>query len=434
MYIKILELYIVYEKLFVILQPISTLYTRMRLFLLIFSEPYAVFSGWDAFLYYWYVFRTFMQEYSWQVRLSYNIILASIGAMLFLMLLFLRNIRQRKNYKKAYQHCLKTYGEAFHEILEDDRILSTAQMLEICDADEDELASYSGLLYAEILLHIRMEMNDRLYIPNLQTLCELTGSRDALEQQLRAGKDVVHTLQVINTLPLYINEGVLAVYTGHRKAQISQLARITHLIISRTEPYLYLLSDMNLASAPWYRITIHRILGWKKEQNMPMAPLHMLASTCENATMAAFLIEEISYWGTDEEKAKLVDFFMSQHLDCRVAAIRATARLRLPGAGDKMYDTYFQQPQFVRREIQQALCSVHSGKYTEFYVKIYENTPSVKSQKVALECLYSYTPESRIRFEELYAQASDENKVLFDQIRTINQLQEAHARANNRLQ
>lgn len=391
--------------------------------LMITDGFYAEFYGWDVVMYYVYALRSFMQQYSWQVRLSYGIILLCVLVMVLLLILFSVRIGQRRRHQHDYDHCYNTYSESFFEVLENREQLTKQQILEICDEDEQGFGQYDGMLYAEILTHVRMELNETLYFPNLQKLCEITGAREALELRLKKRKDVFSALQMINTLPLNINEGLLAIYTDHRDKQVAQLARVAYCMCSQTEPYLYFLYDMNRAQSPWYRITIHRILGWKKEQNFPMPPLLMLAQQCENPQMAAFLVEEVSYWGTDEEKHQLQTFFDDPRIPCRIAAIRSLARLSHEGTEEQIMAAYESQPQVVRRELQKALASFHSGKYTEFFARLYITTPSLTSRKIALECLYTYCEEGRLRFEELAQQAEGQEVILFNQIRTLHQIQ-----------
>lgn len=396
--------------------------TRMTQLLLISDGFYADFYGWDVALFYIYSLRSFMQEYSWQVRLSFAIILMCCVTMLILLCLFSYQIRKRKNHQRDYDHCYNTYSEHFIEILEEPTRLSEQQIIEMCDEDENGFSYYDGLLYAEVITHIRMMMNETLYFPNLQLLCEVTGALSAIEQRLKKRKDVLSVLQMVNTLPLNINEGLLAVYTAHPNKKISTLARVAYCMCSQTEPYQYLLHDMNKPQSSWYRITIHRIMGWKMEQKYPMPPLLMLAQTSENPQMAAFLTEEISYWGTDEEKRQLVSFFTDPRLQCRIAAIRSLTRLRFEDTEEKIMASYESQPQLVRREMLKAIASFHSGRYVEFFVNVYLNTPSHESRRVALKCLYNYNEEGRRRFEELARLADDKNSILFNQIRTLHQL------------
>lgn len=392
--------------------------------LLMISDGYYVeFYGWDVIGYYIFAIRSFMQQYSWQVRLSFSIILTCILVMLVLMVLFAVQIRRRKRHEEDYEHCYATYSEAFIEILESKDPISEKEIMEICDEDESGFRYYDGVLYAEILTHIRMTMHDTLYFPNLQRLCEVTGAREAIERRLKDRKDVFRVLQMVNALPMMINEGLLAIYTSHSNTQIAQLARVAYCMCSQTEPYLFLIKDINRPQSAWFCSTIHRLLGWKKEQQMPMPPLFMTATICEDPNMAAFVIEETSYWGTEEEKHNLVKFFTDKRIPCRIAAVNALARLGYEDVEEQIINCYDSQPQIVRREMQKAIASFHSGKYVEFFANVYLTTPSRISCQTALECLYSYSEEGRKRFEELAAQVKDEKEaLLFDQIRTLQQL------------
>lgn len=42
------------------------------------DEVVAEFSGFDVLMYYWYMIKTFMSQYSWQVRTSYTIVVLCI--------------------------------------------------------------------------------------------------------------------------------------------------------------------------------------------------------------------------------------------------------------------------------------------------------------------------------------------------------------------
>lgn len=383
---------------------------------------YADFYGWDVVMFYISSLRTFVQQYSWQVRLSMGIIFCCVMMMLMVFVLFIIRIRQRNRYQRDFNHCYNTYSENFIEILEEPMVLTRQQILEMCDEDERGFSHYDGFLYAEVLTHVRMILNDKMYLPNLQTLCEVTGARAALENRLKRRRSIMRTLQMVNTLPLNINEGLLAIYTSHSKHQVAQLARVAYCMCSQAEPYLYFLEDMNHPQSSWYRITMHRILGWNRAQNFPMPPLWMLATQCENPQMAAFLVEEISYWGTEEEKHQLQNFFYDQRIQCRVAAIRSLARLRYEGAEDQIVQSYEQQPQVVRREMLRALSSFHSGKYVEFFANVYKSAPSHTTRRITLECLYDYCEEGRLRFETLDKETGEQDAVFFAQIRTLAKL------------
>lgn len=382
----------------------------------------AEFYGWDVIIYYVYAIRSYMQAFSWQVRLSFAIILTCILAMMVVFLLFILRIHQRNSHEREFNHCYNEFSEAFIEVLEEQQHLTTRQIMEICDVEENGFSYYDGFLYAEVLTHIRMTMNKVLYFPNLQTLCEVTGAKAAIEARLKKRRSMLRSLQMVNTLPLNINEGTLAIYTSHSNQRVAQLARVAYSICSRSEPYLYMIQDINQPQSSWYRITTHRILGWAKAQNYPMPPLWMLATQCENTQMAAFLVEEVSYWGTDKEKHQLQKFLDDPRMQCRIAAIRSMARLGYEDAEEQIYQSYESQPQVVRREMLKALAGFHSGKYVEFFADVYKNTPSHTSRKIALECLYTYCEEGRKRFEQLDIETGTQDAIFFAQIRTLEQL------------
>lgn len=386
------------------------------------DEVVAEFSGFDVLMYYWYMIKTFMSQYSWQVRTSYTIVVLCIFVMIVLMFLFMNLVRNRNRYNKAYRSYSNTYYEAFYDILDSKFEYTDREMLDICDADTKDFHLADKFIMADLLCHVRMQFHDREYLPNLQHLAELLGVRSEIEWRLSKNRDVIKSLQYVCTLPLAINEGLLSLYASSGNKRVRQVARLASLISSSSEPFKYLLEDMNHSNPLIYKISVHRILGWRMAQDMMMAPLLMLAETCTNPDMTSFLIQEVAFWGTAEDQKKLVDFLDDDRQVCRVAAIRAVKYLLIPEAEDILYDSYLAQPQAVRREVVRALTEYHSGKYTEFLADVFNRAPSHTSKMNALECLYRYTPESRDYFEQMYLTCSENDKTLFDEVRTTNNL------------
>lgn len=378
----------------------------------------AEFSGFDVLLYWWYTVKTFLSQYSWQVRTAYSIIFICIVALLVLMLLFWRQIKDRDEYNKHYQTCSNSYYDVFQEILQSAWEYDAQEVLDACDATEDDFDHYDGLLFADLICRIRMELREIAYLPNLQILAEVTGAKRAIELNLSKGKNVNKCLQLVCTMPLVINEGLLSLYTSNKDGRAMQLARLANMIVNTAEPFSCLLTDMNEAQAPIYRINIHRIFAWRNAQDMMVAPILMLAQTCKNTEMASFLISEVAYWGTPEEKSHLVDFLSDERIPCRMAAIEAMSQLLIPETEDLLYNSYDVQPQEVRRAILKALVHFHTGKYTEFFANIFNTAPSHISRINALECIYTYTPESKEYFEEMYKNCREKDKLMFDQVRT----------------
>lgn len=380
----------------------------------------AEFSGFDVFLYWWYTVKTFLSQYSWQVRTAYTIIFLCIVTLVLLMLLFWRQIKRREDYNKKYQSCANTYYETFQEILQSAWEYDAQEVMDACDADEDDFDHYDGLLFADLICRIRMELREIAYLPNLQVLAEVTGAKRAIETRLSKGKDVNKCLQLVCTMTLVINEGLLSLYVSNKDKRIRQLARLSNMFVNTTEPFACLLEDMNVPQAPAYKIDIHRIFAWRDAQEMMVAPILMLAQTCKNPDMASFLIMEVSYWGTPEEKSRLVEFLDDDRIPCRIAAIEALSQMLIPETEDLLFNSYESQPQNVRRVIVKALMRFHSGKYMQFFADIFNTAPSHTSRMNALECLYSYTPESQEFFEEMYKTCKEKDKIMFDQVRASN--------------
>ena len=373
------------------------------------------FTGIDAFDYY-YGFVSFwgeaivawFRDYSWQVQVSFAVILICIITMIFLAYRFYRNMRRTRAFEHEVEKARELFHNAFYEILIRPDEPTKEELKELYDIDEDKISEFSPMAYSTIISNIRLDLNEITSLPNINFLCNLTGVTQYYEQNLIGKQDVLSTLQNIVNMSLRVSEGLLAIYINHHMPNIRHMARMAFIICTETEPYRYLEEDLQEPQALWRPMMLHRLFGWLKDTERQMPQFLVLASVIKDEKTAAFLIEEIAYWGSEKEKAAIKQFFLSPMFKCRQSALRAVALLSDETQEDAIIESYEHQPDNLRRECLQAVCAIKSGRHTQFFVDAFYNTSSKVIRECALSCMYNYGPEGRRRFELMRAEVADD--------------------------
>lgn len=383
------------------------------------------FTGIDAFDYY-YGFVSYwgdsivawFRDYSWQVQVSFSVILICIVTMIIIAYRFYRNMKKTRAFEEELAEASGKYREAFYNILISPEEPSVEEVEAMCGGEMEQLNDYSPVIYATIISTLRLELNEITYLPNMNYLCRLTGVTTFYEQNLINKQDVLCTLQNIVNMSLRVSEGLLAVYINHHNNNIRQMARVAYIICTETEPYRYLEEDLQEQQALWRPMMMHRLFGWLKATERQMPQFLVLASIMKDDATAAFLIEEIAYWGSDKEKAAVKDFFLSPMYKCRKSALRVVAQLCDETQEDAIIASYEHQPDRLRCECLKAIQAINSGQHTEFFVEAFYGTSSKMIRECALTCLYNYGTEGRRRFEMMRTEVADDplTLTLLDQI------------------
>ena len=387
-----------------------------------FGNGKVVFYNWDVVNYYYELIKNFYDGYSWQIRVSYGLIVFSLLLMFILFWMFFFRVRKRLRRKKKYDKIYNRFAEPFRQVLMEYEPLMPSQVENICERTQQEFSKYDPQLMVKLVTDLRQELQEVLYLPNLQVLCHVCGVQDYLENNLLNNRRVFETLQTLTTINLRISEGRLANYVNHRNRNIRQMARMSYMICTDMEPYRYLVEDLNEPMAPWRFMALHQLFGWLQACEKRMPNLLTLVGNVKDPKVAAFVIEEIAYWGNEDEKSKLDKFFMDDRYDCRSAAFKAVAMMRDVSQEEKIIGTFNSQPEPLRREILGAVYAIRSGKQMEFFNNVFHTSASKDTRELALTYLYDYNDESRRLFEHLRFENDSDNRLLIDQIDSLNLL------------
>ena len=344
--------------------------------------------------------------------------------MIVLFVMFYILVHKKQKYKKKYAQLEEMYREPIYQVLVMGESPTISDLEDVFGCRISELRKHDPRMFAQLISSLRMELSEILYLPNIMFICEATGVTEYFDKCLVSRKKVFEILQMIVNLNIPINEGELAIYLNHHNTNIRLMARLAYIISTDNEPYKFLEEDLNQRLLPWRPMLTHRLFGWLQECNRPMPDFITIADMLRNEKSAAFMIEEVAYWGSEDEKNQLSKFFLSPRYNCRIAAMRATAQLARVENEKMLIESYNQQPESIKREVLKTILAINSGKQIDFLVHVYDTTASKETREQAMTCLYLYGSEGRRKFEMIRAQSqlNDEQRVMFNQIDALNLL------------
>lgn len=377
--------------------------------------PNAYFYGWDVLTYVRYLLDAYLRQFSWQVQTSLVIIAMSLFMIILLSVMFAKRMMDRNKSERLLRQCAARFEEPFRIVLESDEKWPREEIEYVCKVDSSALQTFDPETFAHLITKLRLEQSNRVFLPNMQRLCAMTGVQAYLEYNIVKRKHVEESLQMLMTLPIRITEGALAVYTESRSRRVRELARSYYGFCSKTEPFHFVMQDVNESFELWYPTTLHRLVGWHHAKGHPVPQFLTLARQSENSDKRALFISEIPYWGNEKEKRSVRAYLTSSDPKCRSAAIQALAIIGDPDSEADLVANYAAQFPQAKRETLMAVAKINTGKQTEFFRQAYLQSSSQNTRAVALSCLYNYGEEGRRVFRELANAGLDDTR-FFEQI------------------
>ncbi len=374
------------------------------------------FSGWDLVRYYFYLIQHFFAGYSWQVVTSYHITLYSVITLVLLFLLFWIKVAKASRRKAKIRRIFEEYEPYILQILGAWEEMDGQQMLALMGKTERDIQKIHPLYFAQMLEKKRMDLYEIVFLPNMQRLANTLGVTEYLEKQLLQRKNIFNSLQLLLFLQLTVVEGRLANYVNHSNEEVRMMARLCYISCSADDPYRFLKADLDIKQSLFRPMLLNYVFGWMKSQNRNMPAFLTLANALENEDSAAYLVKEVAYWGTEQEKEDVKDFLLSDKIPVREAAIEVIAMLYNRDAEDALVKSYYRQPEHLRRKVLEALLALKSGKQLEFFKTAYENASTRQTRETALNCIYLYGNEGRREFEIIRHNADADTRRMIDQI------------------
>jgi len=379
------------------------------------TGPTAYFYGFEVFTYVRYLLDAYIRQYSWQVQTSLILLVVCSLTIILLAISLTSRMMSRNRKDHLFELCCARFEEPFREVLAAKEKWPHEEIEYVCKVDSSAMETFDPETFARLITKLRLEMSDRIFLPNAQRLSNMTGVQAFLEYNVVKGKHIEQSLQILMTIPIRISEGALAAYTGSRNRRTRELARSYYGFCSKTEPFHFVTQDVNEPFQLWYPTTLHRLCGWHKAKGHPTPQFLTLANQSENREKRALFISEIPYWGDEREKRSIRHYLTSPDGVCRSAAIQALAIIGDPDSEEDLVNNYSLQFPAAKRETLLAVAKINTGRQAEFFKRAYLESSSQNTRAVALSCLYNYGEEGRKVFHELAHAGLDDSR-FFEQI------------------
>lgn len=380
------------------------------------------FYGFEVIEFYLKRFLLYFSNYTINIRILYLMIIVCMITMAVLFVMFIMRIRSNKLQERYFNSARNDLHDGFYKILISDVKPNVTDLEKACNMKWNMITSYSAGTLSRVISEICMDLSREVdNIPNADVLCAMTGVKALYEKNLASSHHVLLTLQNMVNMHINVSEGLLAIYINHYNSNIRQMARMCHVISSKSEPFRYFMEDLDERQGLWRFMMLHRLFGWLKANDRQMPQFLIIAEKLRNEEAVAFLIEEVAYWGSEKEKSMLHQLFLSPNYKYRAASLHAMAILRDTSQEQSAVDSYDQQPESIRHEVLKAVYAVNSGQHVDFFVKAYRQSSSKLTKEIALQCLYSYSNGGRRAFEMLRSEVLDneQERVLMDQIDAV---------------
>ncbi len=350
------------------------------------------FFGTDILKYYWYLIQNQFADSSWQITISYSIVLICIVAILVVTIGFLRRHKKRTKSQKMRKKLEKKYGEIVKDLLLDD----SKTEIDVYEAFSGEDIKKHAKYFIDMIINIRNDLHTISYIPNIQHVCDVTGVTEYVEYNLLNNINVFETLNNVLMLQLRISEGRLANYVNSKNKDIRSFARIAYLICGTKEPYKYLYELLSENDSNYTYLLIHYTLMWLYVQNIKMPNFKTLIDQVNNSRSCAFIIGELPYFIKDkDELIEILLVYINGHNEReKIKSIVTSEKLGdEPRILSVLMTNYNKENTRVQKVILETILNIeysNTSNIGQFFKDIYEDASDNNIKNLALRGLYKY--------------------------------------------
>lgn len=383
------------------------------------------FAGWDVLAYYFTLWRNEFLDYPWVVQVSYVILLlCSISVVYLFLLIAITDFKERRQ-NRMFRKLLKAYYNKLIEICESPDYIPREEIRSRLGYEEKKWKDWQMRIIGRLLVKVRADCDDEAFSKdNMRNVANMFGLDVFLENKLRFGfrANKVRLMQVVKYLRLPMAESVLVRLLNARNQTLSNDVRLYYMAQSDYEPLRFIEKKSYYNYRPWDCLEFHQIFKRRRQEGRVIPTFRSYIEATSSVELKVFLIRETAYWGSDEDVSAMKKFFDDEEFSLRSAAFACMGIRRYADCEEEMEATYNIQTEPLRRDMIEALHRIGSGKALDFFEYVYKNTVSVLTRQTVINCLWTYGESGKMMFHKLRAEASDKDRVLFDQIESISSL------------
>lgn len=371
------------------------------------------FYGFDILRYYWYAYQNNYIEYSWQIKIAYSIVVLSIILLFVMTIYFFIKYKQTQKTKKIQKEVNKLYKRDITEIL----LKPNDEYQLIYNKFGNVNKDYHSKYFIPILMDIRMQHPEQLYLKNMQNFANVLGIRDYLEHNLLTKKKIFDSLQCLVMLQITITEGRLANYVNHKDKNIRTYARIAYIYCSTNEPYKFLFTELNEKQSSLKTMLLHYVFSWMHIQGKKMPNFIQYTKDLENDVTSAFMLNESKYYEKSLSKNDLMQFYHIHKEKTKNIAILLSKSLEYEDIVDTLLNIYPEQSETIKKSIIKTLANTGKEKAIPVLKELYMKSVSKVTKETILISLTKIDGGINI-FKQL-EDISEDDKQIFNRIEAL---------------
>ena len=378
--------------------------------------------GWNVPRYYYYLFVHLFAGYPWVVRVAYAIIILCCIGFLVLVVVMTVDVIIRRRDRKKYEEIRNKYLEKLKNVCYAEvENLPTEEISRRIDYKPRRWKDWEMRLWANVFIEVsRFTNTQNPNLTNIQRAMRLVGFTDYVEHQLANGSrlsklQMIHTVRLTN---MQLPNSLVARLVNDKDVQLRRASRLYYMCTSKDDPYVFFEeeSKLGITFSQWDMMELHEIFRLVHEGGRP-APLFVpILQRVGNHGVIAFMIQEIAYWGSDQEMRYVMDYFESDDFSLRCAAFKCMGVRRFAESEKAMERVFYKQTEANRRVILHSLLSINSGRAVSFYRDTYHGASSGFTRRTALRCLWLSGTKGRTAFYTLKAEAAPDDRILFEHV------------------
>ena len=255
-------------------------------------------------------------------------------------------------------------------------------------------------------------------VSNAYKALRALGYIEFLEYKLLKGSDREKNVAIQFAILLNLNISVsyMSRIINSENIPLRKLARMYYMMMNHEDSYKYLYQS-SFKFSLWDEIEMHRIIKLCKLDNKPL-PVFMSAVRLEKENLnIAFFIQEAGYYGQDIEIEAMKPYLIDADEKIRRAAIKCMTFRRVNSAVDLIKQAVPISTQHTVRLCLRSLLVLHEGDQAPFFKHVYQLSSDYRTRHVALICLWLYSKESIKIYNELYLEANDVEKKIFNEVK-----------------
>lgn len=378
------------------------------------------FTGFEYFGYYLTQWMDAYMGYPFVVKASVAILVMSIGMVILLSLALMYDKFNNARKERFYRSLQKKYGDSLLSIFADKHSYTDEEVLSMTKFKDEGWKGWKMFFVGRLMVEVKSKTYDDYNFRNVEAAVRVFGLHQFVENELTFGSfnNRVKSMQLSQFLMIDVAESILVRLLNASSHVLRKEVRMYYLWLSDYEPFRFFTDPkVDYEYRPWDSLEVHHLLRARKLSGKEIPSLVPVVSSCPDVQLKSCLIREVAFWGSYEDIIKIRDYITDQEPFYRRAAIQCMGIARCEFAEQELEHAYSQQSEDLKEQTLYAILRIASGKALPFFVGAYGEAGTSTTKFAILMCMWWYNSEGRETFELLEASASDEDQILFREVR-----------------